>query len=224
MSTLKKNFGESGNAEVRPGKTAVRIAFEERSYEVPVSGWDKNRPAGTYRVTMSKDGTKILSVRPPAGTYIMKFKNMGNKVADVPEPKIQRGGPRQSRDGSKHWIAPDSLIFVTIQEVLSDGKYQGLEVYNNVPYIFSQVPGSNMTKLEASGKNELERVETYLRVAGFDLAKNDIPYSDNILPWLERYLQKNGRAFLGTLGENGFISTFADLPPELAPKAKKAKK
>lgn len=223
IATIKKSFGESGYADVRIGKTSVKVMFDSGGYEVAHDQWEKGRPAGQYNITMSKDGTKISGVRPIAGTYIMQFEQMGNRIGEYPEPKIQRGGPRQSKDGTKKWFQPDSLVFSTVLTIQSEDRFKGLKVYNSVPYIFSGVPGTNITKLEANSKNELERVEVFLRVAGFDLATNDIPYSPNVLPWMENKLQELGRSFLGTVSEAGFVTSFGDLPVGLAP-IKKARK
>jgi hypothetical protein len=222
--SLRKNFGESGYADVRIGKASIRIMFKSGTgYEVGVDQWDAAHSAGTYNLTMSKDGTKILGVRPIAGTYIFEFVELGNKINGVPELKKVQGGPRQSKDGSKKWFQPDTMGWVVMMEVQSEGKYKGLKVYNNIPYIFSPIPGSPYSQLQGS-KNELERVETFLRVVGFDLLSNDIPFSVNVLPWMEKKLLEVRRPFLGTVDEKGFVNNLAELPSELAPKKKKGKK
>lgn len=223
-ATIKKNVGESGYADVRIGKNIVRIMFKSGvGYELEPDQWEKGRPAGEYNITMTLKGDKIMGVRPTAGTYIMEFKSFGNLVNEIPEPKVQLGGPRQSSDGKKKWYQPDSLAAVTLLEVQSEGRFQGLVVYNNIPYIFSPVQGTNSTKLEARSQKELERVESFLRVSGFDLATEDIPFSVNVLPWLQRRLNEVKRPFLGTIGETGFITSVAELPKELAPKKAKKK-
>lgn len=221
--SIKKNIGETGYADVRIAKNLVRIMFSSGTgYEVDPEEWEKGRAAGQYNITMSADGNKIIGVRPVAGTYMLQFLSLGGLVNEVPEPKVQRGGPRQGKDG-RHWIQPDSLVWVTILEVMSEGRFKGLKVYNNVPYIFSAIPGSPYTQLSGS-KSEIERAETFLRVNGFDVTQNDIPYSSNVLPWMEKKLFEDRRPFLGTITEKGFITTLAELPKELTPKTKKSRK
>lgn len=217
--SIKKNVGESGYADVRPGKKSVRVMFQSGTgYEVDFDQWTDDRPAGKYNVTMSSDGTKIIGVRPVEGTYILEFVAFGNRGnVDVPEQKIQHGGPRTGKDGKK-WYQEDSLVFVAQVQVKSEGPYEGLSLYMNLPYIFSALPGGN-TELKGR-KGEIERTETFLRVNGFDLAANDIPYSGNVLPWLEKRLQEVAVPFLGTVDSKGWIKDPAPLPKELIPARK----
>ena len=228
--SIKKNIGESGYADVRPSKKGVRVMFDSgQGFDLDGDQWPGGLAAGMYNITLDKNNSKIFGIRPIAGTYILDFIGMGNRVNELPEPKVQKGGPRQSKDGTKKWFQADSLAFVNVLQVLSEGKYQGLKIYHNVPYIFSPVPGSTGTQLQASGKNELERVETYLRAVGFDLTSQDIPFSGNVLPWLEKTLLDVHKPFMGVLGENGFLSSLSELPKELASSyikktTKKAKK
>ena len=217
--SIKKNVGESGYADVRPGKKTVRVMFQSGTgYEVDIDQWADGRPAGQYNITMSSDGTKLFGVRPIAGSYILEFSKFGNRGnVDVPEPKIQRGGPRTGKDGKK-WFQEDSLVFSAAVEVKSEGKYQGLMLYMNLPYIFSPMVGGG-TELKGK-KGEIERTETFLRVNGFDLGQEDIPYSGNVLPWLEGRLQNIAVPFLGTVDEAGWVKDPAQLPKELMPKKK----
>ena len=216
-TSIKKNIGESGYADVRPSKKGVRIMFDSGlGFDLEADQWEDGRQSGQYNITLDANNSKIVGVRPIAGTYILDFVGLGNRINELPEPKTQRGGPRQSKDGKKKWFQADSLAFVTVLSVLSEGKYQGLKIYHNVPYIFSPVPGSTGTQLQASGKNELERVETFLRAAGFDLVDQDIPFSGNVLPWLEQTLLGIHKPFMGVLAETGFLNSLSELPKELA--------
>lgn len=221
---LKNNFGESGYADVRLGKASVRVMFQSGTgYEVGLDQWDAARPNGQYNLTMSKDGTKILSIRPTAGTLILQFLEIGNRINEVPEPKIQKGGPRQSKDGKKKWFQPDSLVWSAKVEVLSPGKFKGLTGTVTLPYIFSPIPNSPYTQLSGS-KNELERIEVFFRVNGFDLTSVDIPFSTNVLPWLEKKFVEVRHPFLGTFDEKGFINSPAELDKSLAKEMLKDKK
>lgn len=158
-----------------------------------------------------------------AGTYIFAFDSIGNRVNEVPEPAVQRGGPRQSADGKKKWIEPDSMVWRVNCKVLSEGKYEGLRVMYQLPYLFSAVPGSPNTQILGSGRRDLEKVAGFFQAVGFDLMNREIPYSINVLPWLENTLSNVSTPFLAKVTEKGFMTDLSVLPADLAPKSKKAK-
>jgi hypothetical protein len=223
---VKSSVGEQGVADVRIGKNSIRVAFKESGivYDLPKDQWEEDRPSGEYGVTLSKDNQKVISLRPVMGTYVFRFLSMGNRVNDIPEPAIQRGGPRQSKDGKKSWFAPDSIVWRTNLEVLSEGRFHGLTVMYSLPYIFAPVVGTPNTQLLANGRRDLETVERFLRATGFDIVSREIPFSTNVLPWLEKDLKSLNVPFLARVNEKGFVESPEILPPELAPKIPTTKK
>jgi len=223
--SVKSSIGDSGVAEVRIGKTSVRVQFADSGITYDLNGetWKDNRPSGQYIVTLTKDNTKILSVKPVQGTYIFQFDSFGNRINEVPEPAVQPGGPRQTKDGSKRWFAPDSLVWRVNLKVLSEGRFEGLTVMYQLPYIFAAVPGTPNTQLLGNSRKQLEQVEEFFRAVGFDLVNREIPYSVNVLPWLEKTLQSVNTPFLAKINEKGFMSDLSVLPPELSPLSGKKK-
>lgn len=221
--SIKSNIGQSGYADVRLGKTSVRVTFKDGNvYELAADSWNAAYPSGQYNVTLDKNGTKIIVVRPIAGTYVMEFVEIGNRINEIPEPKIAKGGPRQSKDGKKKWFQEDRLVWTAKVEVL-EGKYAGLNgSITNLAYGFTPIPNSPFSQIQGS-KGELEKLEEFFRVNGFDVTGVDIPYSTNVLPWLEKKLGEVKRPFLGTFNEAGFINELSELPKELAPKKSKKK-
>lgn len=222
---VKSNIGDSGYAEVRPTKNTLRISFKDSgiSYDLPLELWENGRAAGEYNITLSQNNQKILGVKPIAGTYIFAFDSIGNRVNELPEPAIQRGGPRQSKDGKKKWFAPDSMVWRPICKIVSEGKYEGLKVMYQLPYIFAALPGTPNTQLLGTGRRDLEQVASFFQAVGFDLMNREIPYSINVLPWLENTLSNVNTPFLAKVTEKGFMSDLAVLPADLAPKQKKGK-
>lgn len=225
--SVKKNVGDSGLAKVGIGKNSIRVAFQESgvNYELPLEEWKDNRPAGEYNVTLTSRNDKILAVKPIEGTYLFKFDSMGNVVNGVPEPAIQRGGPRSSRDGKKKWVAPDQIVWRANLEVVSEGRFEGLTVMYSLPYAFTSDPVSGNTQIVTRGKRDLETLDAFFRVVGFDLAGREIPFSQNVLPWLETEFKKLGTTFMGKVNEAGFVNDLSVVPAELLPKktTKKAK-
>lgn len=223
---VKSNIGDSGVADVRVGKNTVKVQFEESGivYDLTKEGWKEERGSGKYIATLTKDNKKILSLKPVQGTYIFEFDSFGNRINEIPEPAVQPGGPRQSKDGSKRWFAPDSLVWRVNLKVVSEGLYEGLTVMYQLPYIFAAVPGTPNTQLLGNSRKQLEQVEEFFRAVGFDLVNREIPFSINVLPWLEKTLQQVNTPFLAKINEKGFMSDLSVLPPELNPMNKPAKK
>lgn len=215
----KSSFGPNGLAEVRLLKDKVKVIFEDGDiYELPKDGFPEDRKAGNYILGLDKDRTKVMFLKPVGGaTYYAKFQEFKRDGTDIPNPYIQRGGPRKSKDGGT-WIADDEMRFKAILTVLDPGgQYDGLNLTATVPYVFEQKPGT--TLVEAVGKKgQLERVEKFLRVTGFDFVNDTLQYSPNILPALERLLQEKGAIFSVTLNDKGFISEMAQVPAAFLPK------
>lgn len=219
----RKSFGPSGLADLRVSAKGVRVVFNDGNlYDLPAGATD--RPSGKYVIGLSQDLTKILRVSPVAGTYIVHFKQFGNRINGIPDKKIQRGGPRQSKDGKKKWVAPDQLVFVAEMEIESEGNYKGLIIRTNLPYSFVASPTGGNCDVYDDARN-LKRLEEFMRIAGFDPMR-DIPFSQNVLPWWEGELQAIGRPFMAVTTAEGFIDSISEIPADLLPKksSKKASK
>lgn len=222
--TLKKSLGPQGNGKVTIGNKVIRISLNGEIYELPLDQWDKKRPAGEYNILLSKNLDKIISLRPPApGTHIVRFVRFGNRTNEIPEPKVQRGGPRETKSGGKY-IAPDKLVFTALLEVCDGSQYDGLQIADNHVYGFEPVPGSPDSMITMDNKRDLERFEIFMRVQGFSLADMVIPYSSNVLPWLEAYMQASAKPFMVATNENGFIDSRSVIPAHLLPGKNKSTK
>lgn len=203
----KKTFGPQGNAKITMGNKVVRVQLNGEVYELPKDAWDAKRPNGDYNVTLSKNFDKILSVRPVSpGTHIVQFKEFGNRTNEIPLPKIQRGGPRRNKNGGTY-VAPDKLVFSAALEIAEGSQYDGLVIFDSLTYGFEPEPGTGDALISMEGQKDLERFESFMRVQGVDLASLVIPYSPNVLPWLESYMQNNTKPFMITTNDQGFIDT-----------------
>lgn len=216
---VKKSVGVSGLAEVRVLKNGARVIFEDGdTYEVSSEGW--THPTGKYMVTLSQTNDKILFASPPTGTYLVKFREFGNrqnKSEDnngIPEAFIRRGGPRKGK-GGQQWFAPDELTVSCKLEVVDPkSPYCGLNIVYSFPYAFENQPGTPFTWITAS-QSRLVRIEEFLRIAGLDMLNENMPYSENVLPWLESRLQDAHKIFSVNLNEKGFVQSLTEIPEYL---------
>lgn len=239
-TVIKRNIGKQGEAEVRVLKDNLRVVFPDGdAYVVSKEGW--TLPQGRYSITLNKMGDAIKYVSPPPSrTELVRFAEFANRVGKtdkepgVPEPSIKRGGPRQgvSKSGKPYnYYQEDELAVTARLEIIGDSPYAGLDIIYQFPYAFENVPGTQLTQLTLT-QARLVRLEEFFRLLGFDVAAEEIPWSSNVLPFLEERFKKEGKVFQVTTNDKGFVSQFASipdflLPPELVGKKKaktKAKK
>jgi len=221
QSNIKRNYGPSGPANVRMLKGIVRIEFQDGDQvDVTPDQWNSKYPAGKYFVGCNRERNKITFISPPPGSYIVKFGEVKHADKELPIPYIERGGPRESRDGKSKWFADDEPRF-RVSMVVVDGPCDGLEITYWLPYIFTNA-GNGECVLEGR-KNQLKRMEEFLRAVGFDTLNDSIPYSDNVLPAFNNIIQKRNEMFSVTLGDKGYVDSIVRIPASLLPK-KSAKK
>jgi len=211
QSKVKKNSGVSGLAEVRVLVDSLRVIFKADgdTYQVEKNGWD--RESGIFNVTLEKTNDAIKFISPPgrAEPYLVKFLEFGNRVGrsdtnpGVAEPKIDPGGNYPGRNGGTYYV-PDQLVGSAKLVVVEKGNYKGMTIPFKVPYIFEPAPGTTLTMLVGS-KSQNKKVEDFLRIAGMDLLNEEIPFSTNVLPWLEARLQVANKVFSVQLNERGFV-------------------
>lgn len=219
-STVRRNYGPSGPATVRLLKQVVRVEYDDGDvYDLPLAEWDKKYPQGKYFVGINRERTKITFISPPPDTYLVTFKEMKHSEKELPMPYVERGGPRNF--GDKKWIAEDELRFRVVLSVYT-GPCEGLEITYWLPYIFAN-DGKGECLLNGR-KGQLKRMEDFLRAVGFDTLNDSIPYSDNVLPALEKIILRKADVFSVTLGDKGFVDSIVRVPEALVPKKSSAKK
>jgi hypothetical protein len=214
-----RSYGPSGPAEIRVLKNLVKVIFADGDlYELPLEGWPKERPAGQYNVTLSKERDKVMFINAQAGMYLGRYKGMPRpQGGENPEPYIERGGPRKNKDGGSFY-AQDEMRFKTQVEILDeDAHTDGLIITMSLPYLFEQAPGLP-NAIIVGRKGQLARLNDGLKVLGYDpTTDEDIPYSPNVLPWLDRWLLVNRRVFQMTLNDKGFIASTSSVKETLLP-------
>lgn len=209
----KSSNGMKGLAEVRVLNDYLRVIFKADgdTYQVKKDGWE--RESGIYNVTLNKANDQIAFASPPGRNdpYLVKFLEFSNRVGasesspGVPEPKIDPGGPRTGKNGQTYY-AEDRLVFRAKLVVVEKGQYKGLNIVYTLPYIFTQddvIPTLTMFEGTAGQRKVLE---DFLRLTGLDMVNDEIPWSGNVLPWLEARLQASDVIFQARLNEKGFIA------------------
>lgn len=208
--------GKKGMAEVRVKEDMdmLVIKFDDSDdlikveYDPTKVGYVSN---GRYRVSMSASGDKIFGMTPEKGTYIVRYDGMVAKEGQVPSPFVVKGGERKRKDGGT-FKAEDYLAFTVLLRIVSK-ENKGVHLPVQLTYSFEQYKDTGET-LILLGRVAYERTAQFLEYAGIDFNTDTIPYSENILPWIDETLQKRNVKFQVSL-KDGYVDDMFQLAKEL---------
>lgn len=211
-SDLVSQYGPSGRGSVRFNKQYIKLVSKETgdvwelSYEgIPDTVIQKNQADIFYQLNLEE--TILQAVRPFEGSFLCEFGGFTRRGdAEEPEPFDKKGGPREwTRPSGKvsKWIEPDRRKFTSILTIVN-GPFQGYSFIFSADYLF--VPaGEGMCKLQSTRSGWLQTLEQFLDVTGWDREKEGIPWSDNVLPYLEaRLLERAPNNQFLVSAENGW--------------------
>jgi hypothetical protein len=211
-SKTKSNNGLRGVAEVRVLAENLRVIFPDGdTYTVRKNGWD--RESGHYNVTLNRTNDEIKFISPPGRQepYLVKFLDFANRVGrsddnpGVPEPKVKPAEYKTWPDGGRSFI-PESLVFTAKFLVVEKGLYRGLTIpMNDIPYLFAPYSTTGLAMIEGT-KGQKAKLETFLQILGLDFVNDEIPYSANVLPWLEEKFLAAGKVLSLQLNEKGYVA------------------
>lgn len=203
-----------GLAEVRVIDDAeLRIKFDEIEgvytvpYDMGTVGMVEN---GIYRVSLSSDGSQLFGIVPAKGTYVVRYGGMVSSNGELPAPKEIKGGPRKTKDGKKTWTAPDYLAFTVLLRVLS-ANCKKMTIPYQLHYTFERYRDTDETVIPLGTKN-FERTATFLQLAGLDFSKDSIPFSDNVLPFLDKLFHERNTRF-NIVMKNGYVDEVFEIAP-----------
>lgn len=200
-----------GEGQVVVQGDRVIITIADRSYaDVPKSALPEGIVSGeTYRVRLSGDGTELYSICPVSASVVVMFDRFASKKDEPPSPRIQKGGPREYN--GKKWTADDKLVFTPILKVASK-RFKGMEIPYVLDYTFRQFENTKDTVIPYGSKQK-NKVLDFLRLFGWDDQEDVIPFSDNVLPFLQNLLHAKGTKVLATI-KGGYISEISAFDPE----------
>jgi hypothetical protein len=168
-------------------------------------------PAGEqFSVRMSGDGTELYSVRPNKASVVLQFEKFSAKKDELPQPKIQKGGPREYN--GKKWFAKDKLVFTAVFKVVSK-KFKGMEIPYVLDYTFKQFETTTDVVIPM-GNKKCDQVIDFLHLCGWDENVDEIPWSDNVLPYLEKCLRSKQKQVLAAIN-NGWIDSLSPFDNDL---------
>ena len=190
----------------------VQVSLDGTLYTFPQEACPSPLIPGEMYVSLSSNLDQLYDCRPWQGTFFAKFVGFSRSEEGAqPEPYLKPGGMRKnSKTGRTFWV--DDALKFTAKFMVVNGPHRGITYIYPMFYVFRQYENTNETMLY--GGKARGYVETFLSLHGFNLEKDTIPWSDNVLPYIEHFiLQKNKFVTLTVL--KGWISQLGDLPDGL---------
>lgn len=193
-SELVSQYGPSGPGSVRFNKNYVKVVSEagdvwEITYENVAQEVIQKHQAKIW-FQLNLDETALQAIRPLDGTFLCRFGGFTRRGENEDaEPFDKKGGPREfTRPSGKvsKWIEPDRRKFTNIL-VIASGPFEGYSYIYSLDYLFTPA-GSGMCKLQTTRAGWLDKLEKFLDVCGWNRETTAIPWSENVLPYLEQRL------------------------------------
>ena len=213
MTKIIPEGGKSlrGVAEVTVKSSGrIQVLMNDRVYNFdPGDPIPEGMVSGSYAVSMSESGDKLWSIRPAVGLYRVKFTGIAGREGEPPTPKLVPGGPRTGKDG-KHWVALDKHQFTLLFEIVT-GKCKGMAITYTLDYLFKRYMETDEVYVPDRGGagSASKKLIEVMSLLGFDWANDSIPWSENILPWLEAWLLKKPKRNLVVILKDGWIDSIA---------------
>lgn len=205
-----KQYGKSGKASVSARKDNIQVSFEDGVvFHVAKEDAPDYLQSGEYFVTMDIDNVAIRSVRLPRGSYFAKFSKFTHKEGD---PPTYREVPFQPRKANMQWDTPAHLEFTAIFKIVDNKKFENYEAIYSMWYVFADYDGTGeITCVQGRG---VKRVEGFLDAVGVDMMKDDIPYSENVLPALQEMIWEKDKKVVLIINEGGWVEDITPAPGE----------
>lgn len=225
----KRKKSKFGKAEVRALKDKVKIIYVDEDdfiREFPIE--DVLCPIYGGKdlfVSLSKDETQIMSIRPYVGTYAMKIKEFMAFNNEPPKPytEAERKVEFTDKEGNrKSFMAAEREVFTVLLEVIAPGEpYDGVIYPVRVPYAVDRDVATGNFKISGAPSN-CRQFREFLEKFGVDFNEDSIPHSSNILPQLEELLLEKDKSVFGVVTK-GYVNTknIERIPVGFEPQTKK---
>ena len=215
--------GPSGAAKValNGNKTKAKVTFNDSgdSYVVDVKNCSDEVKgyirSGEFIVKMSKDKDKLYSMSPVNGLFEGKVIKFSSKKDQPPAPMTKIS---KNKEGQTY----SYLFFVVTIEIVS-GEYSGMHVPLFLRYNFEEcneeIKGEvrKVTRYDKQidKSKHTAFLDEFMSVTGA-WSFGPIPYSDNVLPTLEKRILRKEKVF-NFLMKKGYVDNFYEKVQEPEP-------
>ena len=200
--------GASGLADVTVTSNKVRVIFDGKDQVIDVLREDAPdyMVSGRQVVNLSGDNNRIFSAKPIGGSHVCRFIGFWSKEDEPPTPRKIDARTGTSKAGKPYKI-PEHLEFTALFEITSK-KWNRYQLSQNLFYAFEHYEG-DITQIKGAGSQKLT---DFLMVAGLDFATDEIPFSENVLPFLEKLLLSRKKNLVISLTPDGWVDTIVEAP------------
>jgi len=204
--------GRTGIGLVSIRGNKVDIVFEDNEQAVSILLEDAPSyiRAGRQAITLNSNNTEIYAARPLGGTHRAIFVGFAGKENEPPTIRNVESKSGTSHAGKKYFIK-EHLEFTALFDVVS-GKWKNYRLVYNMPYSFEEYVD------EASGKSITlvygEKVTKFLQLCGLDFSTDSIPWSDNVLVFLQKLLLARAKPIAIALNDTGWVKDMSEIPEE----------
>lgn len=197
MKRIASEGLRSGKATIKLSKdgTKFKVTFEDEFSKV----FDKaSSPIatreGNWFVTLMSDDEEIMGLRPISAMCKAKFSHFAAGEDDIPTP-----GEYEGKWGS--YLAFTALLTL-------GGEYKGMIQSLFLAYKFVEYEGT--TVIKGMGR-WVDTLQSFLEAGG--VWDQDIPFSDNVLPTIQKMLLVESKVF-GLAIKDGFVDSIMELPDQ----------
>ena len=200
--------GRRGLAKVTTSKdgTKVRVIFKDdpgAPAYIPIEDCPEYYKDGKWRVSLNADETIMYGLYPEKGTFEVKVKEFVSGEDGVPEPRYKYVSfVRDGKDNSYEYE-----YFMVIAEILNNPASAGMEVPLMMRYNFDAMKedGKEVACYSKPRSKYTSDLVDFMDAVGV-LEFGAIPYSDNILPEIQKRVAKNDRTFSITLKDGWLVN------------------
>lgn len=216
MPVPTKTFGKgrSGIANVSVQGEKVYITFEDNGQTISCLLADAPSyiRSGRQAVTLNSNNTEIYGARPIGGSYRCIFAGFAAKEGEP--PTIRSVEARSGSKNGKPWKIPTHLEFTALFDVVS-GKWKNYRLVYNLSYNFSRYdPEDDADDASAITMITGDKLANFLELCGMNFDNDSIPWSENVLVFLEKLLNARKRQVIISLNENGWVKDIGSVPDE----------
>ena len=202
--TVEKDYGPRGVAQIVSTEKKIAVAFVDgKNYSLLMEDQTPAMKAiledreGKYMISLDRDLLRVESIAPIGGLSKAKFLKFPAKKDMPPAPRLKPAVQYKDK------VIPEHLEFTCLYE-LTSSKYRGMTGLYFLNYCFrpSEYEGTQISILSGVGAR---KVEEWLQLHGFNFATDSIPWSDNVLPWLEKEIIARDAVIQVEFADKGYI-------------------
>jgi len=203
------NYGKSGLAKLsqkKSGEWEVLFTEDNSRYTVMPQDVPDDIREAECDVSMDENNIKIMSIRPAAKAYYGYFHGFWSKDGNLPTYELVRYQPRTPK---RDWDIPEHLKMTALFRIVDDKVWSDFLVRKPLVYCFVNYMDSGVAALKGYGS---KKMESFLVELGFDMMRDTIPYTDNVLPALQDLLLEKNKKLILTVGKGGWLNQIVEAP------------